>query len=209
MRRAALLALWVAPLLAWVGCGPTRPTAATINDTAPLATKPVAVPTQPTTKVNPATPATTKNGEPEKPADPWEEARAYFKKVKEVEKEKTEEKLKKFDKVAESKWRLKMGINPILDAGDYPTTLGQELWAAGFTEFVASRSADALDDKRFVAAFNTLNPKPTRDEVVNAAIRYSTTYFSIRKSTLEVIEKGGDTRDRPETHKAATAWTGK
>jgi hypothetical protein len=189
-----------------IGCG-ANPPPATVYVTVPQTVE------KPTDVARPKPTPSAAPAEPVKPVDPWEEARAYFKRVKETEREATEAKLKKMDKPSEMKLghfaRMCRDDVSVLAAGEYPSSVGQGLLSAGLTELVEAHSVWVLDYERFRLVFRKLNPTPTSKEVINAAVRFATTHDGLRKSTLDVIEKGQDTRDSPETHKAATAWTGK
>jgi hypothetical protein len=203
--RSLLPLLGVALIAACVGCGQVAP-GPTVYVTVPAAQSAPTPPRESTPPATSATPAELTG--PAKPKDPWEEARAYFKKVKETEKEKTEARLKAMDRVSEQKIGFRMTTATRLDVGDYPSSVGQDLWRLGFTEFVAARSGSTLDDTRFLSAFKTLNPTPTADEIINGAIQYTITYFATRERTHEAIDRS-TTRDHPDTHKAAAAWSGK
>lgn len=198
-----------------IGCGQVAPPATVYVTVTQPATRPAESP-KPTAKANPVTPTTAKKAEPEKPADPWEEARAIFARMSKDESKKTESKLVKLDKQEEAFIRSEMGYSDkvtggMLDKSDHPNgaTLGQKLWNMGFSEYVASRATKTLYDEYFVETFKKLNTKPTGEEIVNGAIRFSITDIGTKIMTARMIHDGQDTRNYPETHRAATAWTGK
>jgi hypothetical protein len=176
----------------------TPPAAATTAaKTSPAAVTPI--PLRPRPQPTPAT--------PEPPADPWEEARAYFKGVQKTEKAITEAKLKSLDKGSEG--QAGMLIRSYYNLAEPLPDLTDRLLAMGFNEVVIAHSAGTLDDPNFKFAFGKLNPTPTADQIIRGAINYHTTGSGTRNFTLKMLREGGNTRDYAETHKAARAWSGR